>query len=108
LFGGADSTFPGRDLEHAIESGDIKMAIAAAKDLAAHVKQPIPLGMALKLLPLMAGNDKAYPAWACRFLARWLTESREPSIETVAELAAALADLPAEPLRLAAIERLIA
>jgi hypothetical protein len=39
----------------------------------------------------------AYDAWARRWFLRWLGESRRPSIEQAAELAATLADVPSEP-----------
>jgi hypothetical protein len=48
------------------------------------------------------GGD--YDAGACRWLARWLSEAEKTSIETTAEIAAALADLPGEPSMLALIE----
>ncbi len=44
-------------------------------------------------------------AWALRWLAQWASESRTATAERAAEVAASLADLPAEPTML---ERLLA
>jgi hypothetical protein len=89
---------PVRELEHAIERGDLRMAVALAKDIAAERQRPVDLDVALRLLPLVAAQQlDAYDAWACRWLARWLSESRTATIDTAAELAATLAELPTEP-----------
>lgn len=89
---------PVRELEHAIARGDLRMAVALAKDIAAERERPIGLDVALGLLPLVASQElDAYDAWACRWLARWLEESRKATIDTAAELAARLAELPVEP-----------
>jgi hypothetical protein len=42
-------------------------------------------------------QPNAYDGWARRRLARWLTEAPGATIDRAAEVAAALADLPAEP-----------
>ncbi|MEA2314620.1 MAG: hypothetical protein QOI03_1312 [Solirubrobacteraceae bacterium] len=53
--------------------------------------------LAARFLPLVARESRwEYDAWALRWLARWPRESAG-SIERSAEIAAALADLPAEP-----------
>jgi hypothetical protein len=52
---------------------------------------------------LAAADSDAFDAWACRWLARWLGETAGARIDTAAELAAGLAELPIEPH---AIERL--
>jgi hypothetical protein len=65
--------------------------------------RPISLDLALKLLPLAACQSDSYDVWACRWLARWLSESGGPSIDHAADLAAALADLPSEPQALQTI-----
>jgi hypothetical protein len=73
------------------------MAVALAKDIAAERERPIGLDVALELLPLVAAQElDAYDAWACRWLARWLNESRAATIDTAAELATTLAELPSE------------
>ena len=90
---------PVRELEAAIRRGDLEMASAIARDLARERGRPIELGLALELLPLVVVRDlDSYDEWACRWLARWLRETRGARIERAAELAGALADLPAEPV----------
>jgi hypothetical protein len=89
---------PVRELEGAIRRGDLEMASAIARDLAHTRGRPIGLDLALELLPLVVAHDlPAYDVWACRWLARWLTETSGATIERAAELAGALADLPCEP-----------
>jgi hypothetical protein len=74
------------------------MAIAVAKDISREHDRPIPLQLALKLLPLVATQQQhSYDLWACRWLARWLRETPEATIEQAAEIAGSLADLPSEP-----------
>lgn len=89
---------PLKEIEREIERGDLRMAVAIAKDFAAKHGRPIPLAVALKLLPLVAAKrPDRYDAWARRWLIRWLTEGQEPTIEAAADVAASLADLPSEP-----------
>jgi hypothetical protein len=89
---------PVRELEQAIGRGDLSMAVALAKDIATERERPIGLDVALRLLPLVAAQElDSYDAWACRWLARWLSESHKATIDTAAELAATLAELPIEP-----------
>jgi hypothetical protein len=74
------------------------MARAIARDFARERGRPIGLGLALELLPLVVAQDlDSYDEWACRWLSRWLHETRGATIEDAAELAGALADLPSEP-----------
>lgn len=90
---------PGRELERAVERGDLRLAVAIAKDITRESGRPIPLALARRLLPLVAvERPDAYDAWACRWLARWLSEAHEATIDGAADLAAALADLPSEPV----------
>jgi hypothetical protein len=89
---------PARELEQAVERGDLEMAIAVAKDISREHQRPIPLQLALKLLPLVATQQHdSYDVWACRWLARWLRETPQASIDQAAEIAGSLADLPSEP-----------
>jgi hypothetical protein len=95
---GAGPHRPVRELEGAIRRGDLQMASAIARDFARDRGRPIDLGLALELLPLVVARDfDAYDVWACRWLTRWLSETRGATIDRAAELAGALADLPSEP-----------
>jgi hypothetical protein len=70
---------PARDLERAIERGDLDIAAAFAKDVARERGHPIRLDLAVRLLPLVAADAETYDAWGCRWLARWLNETRGPT-----------------------------
>jgi nucleotide-binding universal stress UspA family protein len=95
---------PARDLERELDRGDLRMAIAAAKDLARHTGRPIPLALAVRLVALAATQRAAvFDAFACRWLARWLQESEPLTIDRAAEVATALAELPAVPSALEVI-----
>jgi hypothetical protein len=88
---------PAAELDGAIRRGDLPYAITLADELRIERGRPIPLDVALKMLPLAATRPD-YDRWACRWLSRWLSE-RNPSIEQAADAAAMLADLPSEPDR---------
>jgi hypothetical protein len=89
---------PVRELERAIERGELDFALAYAKELARQRRRPLDLGLAAGLLPLIAAQQPhAYDAWALRWLARWIGECRSATIEQAAELAACLVELPCEP-----------
>jgi hypothetical protein len=62
---------------------------------------------ALRLVALVAERGDDYDLWACRWLARWLSETPETTISLAAEVAATLADLPAEPAGVEAIHPLV-
>jgi len=98
---------PIRDLEHAIARGDLGMSAALARDAEREYGRPIQLDLALRLVSLAAAEPGTYDAWACRWLARWLSESRAPTIDAAAELAGCLAELPAEPQLLEAMLAII-
>jgi hypothetical protein len=67
---------PLRDLERALERGQLKLAVAAAKDLSHEYGRPIGLDLAQRFLPLVATQQlDAYDGWACCWLARWLNET---------------------------------
>lgn len=95
------------DLERAIARGDLGMSIALARDAEREYGRPIQLDLALRLVSLAGAERGTYDAWACRWLARWLSESRTPTIDAAAEMAGCLAELPAEPQLLEAILAMI-
>ncbi len=97
---------PTRELEAALERRELQIAIGIAKDIARE-RQPISLPLALRLLALVAEQGEDYDLWACRWLARWLRETPETTIALAAEVAATLADLPAEPQGIEAIRQIV-
>jgi hypothetical protein len=89
---------PVRELEGAIERGELDFALAYARELMQENKRPLDLELALGLLGLIAlQRPQAYDAWALRWLGRWMREARRPTIETAARIATALAALPKAP-----------
>ncbi len=67
---------PIKDLERALERGELELAIAAAKDVARAYGRPIQLDIAVRFLPVVAEQrPEDYDGWALRWLARWSTES---------------------------------
>jgi hypothetical protein len=97
---------PVREFEAAIRRGDLEMASVLAREIARARGTPISLDLALELLPLVVAHDvDSYDGWACRWLVRWLSETRAPTIEDAAELAGALADMPSEPMPALAVLR---
>jgi hypothetical protein len=89
---------PARELEGAIERGELDFAIALAHEVAQEWGRPIDLDLALRLLALVATQrSDAYDAWALRWLGRWLLETHGATIDQAADVAGSLADLPAEP-----------
>jgi len=97
---------PTRELEAALERRELDIAIGIAKDIARE-RRPIGLPLALRLVALVAEQGNDYDVWACRWLARWLHETPETTIALAAEVAATLADLPAEPAGVEAIRPLV-
>jgi hypothetical protein len=97
---------PVRELEGAIERRELDMAIGIAKDIARE-RRPIGLRLALGLVALVAAEGPDYDLWACRWLARWLSETPGTTIALAAEVAATLADLPAEPQAVEAIRQIV-
>jgi hypothetical protein len=96
---------PAVELDGALERGDLPYAITLAAEVAEDRGRPIELETALKFLPLVAAREPAqYDAWALRWLARRITEA-PVTIETAAEVAGSLADLPAEPTALDTIRQ---
>jgi hypothetical protein len=95
---------PAGELETALERGDLRYAVALAEELRIERGRPIELITAARFLPLIAAaSPREYDAYALRWLARWVTETGTATIEQAAEVAASLADLPAEPRMLDAI-----
>src|SRR5262245_34091427 len=89
---------PVREREDALARGELDMAIGHAEELAGKRGRPIDLDVALAFLPLVADQrPEEYDGWALRWLGRWIDEAPEATIERAAEVAAQLADLPAEP-----------
>jgi hypothetical protein len=97
---------PTRELEAALERRELDIAIGIAKDIARE-RRPIGLALALRLVALVAEQGEDYDVWACRWLARWLHETPQTTISLAAEVAATLADLPAEPAGVEAIRPLV-
>lgn len=97
---------PTRELEAAIERRELEIAVGIAKDIARE-RHPIGLALALRLLALVAQQGSDYDLWACRWLARWLSETPGTTIALAAEVAATLADLPSEPQGIEAIQPLV-
>ncbi len=97
---------PVRELEGAIERRELGIAIGIAKDIARE-RRPINLALALRLVALVATEGPDYDSWACRWLERWLGETPDATIALVAEVAATLADLPAEPQGVEAIREIV-
>jgi hypothetical protein len=99
---------PARELERALDRRELDIAIGIAKDIARE-RRPIGLALALRLVSLVATatDGSEYDSWACRWLARWLAETPGATIAQAAEVAATLADLPAEPQAVDAIGELV-
>jgi len=96
---------PVREIERLLERGDLRMAVAIAKDFAREHGRPIPLAVALRLLPLVASQSpREFDAYALRWLARWIEETPAGTIEQPAHVAGLLADLPGEPGALLALQ----
>ena len=69
-----------------------------AEELRIERGKAIDLETAARFLPLIARESpREFDSWALRWLGRWITETGSATIEQAAEVADALADLPAEP-----------
>jgi hypothetical protein len=94
---------PKVELAGALEQGNLDTAIILAKEVVEDHGQ-VELRTALGFLPLVADQrPDEYDRWAAKWLVRWLSEARSPTIDGAAEVAATLADLPADP---SVVERL--
>jgi hypothetical protein len=92
---------PAKELDAALERGNLSYAMALAKEVTIERGRPIPLDTASRFLPLIVRESpQEYDAWALRWLARWASENKAATIEQAAVVAASLADLPSEPTML--------
>ena len=90
---------PLAELSGALERGELSFAIRLAALGAEDRGRPIDLELALRFLPLIAAQQPDhFDAWALRWLGRWITETPGATIQQAAVIAAALADLPTEPV----------
>ncbi len=95
---------PGVELDAALDRGELRFAIELADELRAERGRPIDLATASRFLPLIARESpREFDLWSLRWLARWVAETPSATIEQAAQVAASLADLPAEPSSLEAI-----
>jgi hypothetical protein len=89
---------PAAELESALERGDLRYALSLAEEVRVERGRPIDLRTATGFLELIAKQSpREFDAYALRWLVRWVGETPAATIEQAAELAGALADLPAEP-----------
>ena len=87
------------ELDGALRRGDHRFAISLAAEVTEERRRPIDLTTALGFLPLIAKESpREFDAWALRWLSRWASETPAATIEQAGEVAAALADLPSEPV----------
>lgn len=88
---------PRDELDGALERGELAFAITLAAEVCKDGRQ-LDLATALRFLALAAAQRTSeYDRWALRWLKRWISETPAATIEQAAEIAASLADLPAEP-----------
>jgi hypothetical protein len=89
---------PLAELHGALDRGELGFAMNLAAEVAEERGRPIDLDLAARFLPLVALHEPGqYDAWALRWLARWIAEPREATIERAADAAGTLADLQSEP-----------
>ena len=95
-----------RELEGAIERRELDMAIGIAKDIA---RERRPIGLALALGLVCSWRPRG-PTTTCGRAAGWRagsSETPDATIALAAEVAATLADLPAEPQAVEAIRQVV-
>jgi hypothetical protein len=79
---------PAKELEAALERGDLRFAVWLAEELRTERGKPISLELAARFLPLIAKESpREYDAWALRWLTRWASETGGATIEQAAEVA---------------------
>jgi hypothetical protein len=92
---------PTDEIEHHLKRGELQHAIAIAKDFRHERGRPIPIAVALLYLPVvLTQRTEDYDRSACKWLARWLTETRQ----ITADLAEALVELKQEPTAIAHVK----
>jgi hypothetical protein len=97
---------PRSELDHALERGNLRHAIALAAEAGEGDHEPLDLETALRFIPLVAAQQPGqFDAWALRWLGRWIGETREATIEQAADIACSLADALTEPLALESVRR---
>jgi len=95
---------PAAELDAALERGNLRFAVKLAEEVRIEQGKSIDLSIAARFLPLIARESpREFDSWALRWLARWIAERPAATIEQAAEVAGALADLPAEPTAIDAI-----
>jgi hypothetical protein len=96
---------PKLELDGALDRGELGFAMTLAEELRIEHGKPIDLETGLRFLPLVARESpREFDAWGLRWLVRWASET-PATIEQAAEVAAQLADLPAEPTALETIRQ---
>ncbi len=96
---------PDKELIAALDRGDLEFSIALAREVAEGRQRLVDFDVALAFLPLVATQrPDAYDGWACRWMARWLSESGG-TIDQAVDVAASLAALPVEPEAIQTIRR---
>jgi hypothetical protein len=97
---------PAVELDGALERGDLEYAITLAVEVAEDQGRRLDLGTALRFLPAVAVKRPGeFDAWALRWLARWITETPQPTIGRAAEIACSLADAQREPIALESVRK---
>jgi hypothetical protein len=85
-----------RELEGAIERGELDFALGYARELVTRGGRALDLELGLGLLALIAAQrPREYDAWSVRWLVRWIAQARAPTIARTAQVARGLADLAA-------------
>ena len=78
-----------RNFEHALRTGDLPMALAAAKELPA-----MTLERAARLLWLMGKRESPlYPKAAARFMSRYVAETKDLTPAMIADVGSWLAEV---------------
>ena len=95
---------PTRELEQALESGELDVARTAARRC-----REVSLDLALRLLPLAALEEpEAYDERALRWFVRWLAETPDATLAQAAEIARALVYVPSDPSAMEMIQAMSA
>lgn len=73
---------PRAELDGALQRGHLRHAIRLAAEVAEDSRRPIDLELAFRFRPLVVAQQlDAYDGWACRWLARWLSETPGATID---------------------------